>query len=59
MITHIATVSQLNAFIGTVKIDTPDKIITELAASNILVNHDLAALLAKQSVSVSKPFSSE
>ena len=59
MIAHIDTVAQLNAFVDKAHIRSPDKIVAKLADSNILVNHSLAALLSKQPVSDSKPFSFE
>jgi len=45
MITHIATVSQLNAFIGTVKIHSPDKIISSLVDEKVIINHSVAKLV--------------
>jgi len=50
MITHIATVSQLNAFIGAVKIDTPDKIIKSLVDEKVIINHSVAKLIVKHQI---------
>ena len=56
---QIQTVKELNAFVDKTGIIYPAQIISKLADSNILVNHSLAALLSKQPVSDSKPFSFE
>jgi len=45
MITHITTIQQLNKFVDTACVRSPDKIIKYLAANNVLVNHNIAKLI--------------
>ena len=56
MITHIATVSQLNAFIGTVKIDAPDKIIKSLVDEKVVISFEMAKLIQSHSLPCDKIF---
>ena len=46
MITQINTVRDLNKFVDMAKITAPDKIISKLCDEGVIINHNLAKLLA-------------
>jgi len=47
MINTIQSIKDLNALIGTVKIHSPDKIISSLADEKVVINHSVAKLIVK------------
>jgi len=47
MINTIQTIKDLNAFIGTVKIHSPDKIISSLVDEKVVISFEMAKLIVK------------
>jgi len=47
MINTNQSIKDLNAFIGTVKIHSPDKIISSLVDEKVVINHSVAKLIVK------------